>query len=265
MVEEVRAQLLALAPGYAATSRPPAGVRGAALASAAKPDWLRARLLASGRRWRTPDHRVAGTLWWYSATLCLFAEPLAAWLLTGTALDPSPESMVLRERTDLTPVGGQATRVLAASAAGGTGVAEVGVALRRTIELCVSGLAAVGGGGERALWSIAADALAGTLLGTGSAVGAAERAVAAAAELAAAVGPPLPRPRFTRAPMARDVGELLAVGVDGLADRPRRPFVRRGSCCLIYLAGPPANPKCVSCPRQPPADRLLRLAAAAAG
>jgi hypothetical protein len=39
--------------------------------------------------------------------------------------------------------------------------------------------------------------------------------------------------------------------------------VRRASCCLIYEA--PGERKCVSCPRQHPSERRLRLEAQLGG
>nr|WP_042183392.1 (2Fe-2S)-binding protein [Kibdelosporangium sp. MJ126-NF4]CEL15486.1 hypothetical protein [Kibdelosporangium sp. MJ126-NF4]CTQ92112.1 hypothetical protein [Kibdelosporangium sp. MJ126-NF4] len=103
----------------------------------------------------------------------------------------------------------------------------------RTHEMLTSAIASVAkvsGARERQLWAIAADSLATRMLWAGR--------TAHTAEFAAAIGPELPTPRY--------------VDVNG------RQVVRRGSCCLIYL-GSSSEPKCVSCPRQKPADRLARI------
>jgi hypothetical protein len=61
--------------------------------------------------------------------------------------------------------------------------------------------------------------------------------------LAAAVGVPLPAPRYEDVAGAR--------------------FVRRASCCLMYRL--PGGSLCTSCPRRPPAERTAWLRRVAAG
>jgi hypothetical protein len=94
----------------------------------------------------------------------------------------------------------------------------------------IDAVARATGARRRALWAIATDSLANRVLWAGGSPGEALR-------LAALVGPELPTPRY--------------VNVSG------RLVVRRASCCLIYLA--PGEPKCVSCPRQTPEERVRRL------
>jgi ferric iron reductase protein FhuF len=62
-------------------------------------------------------------------------------------------------------------------------------------------------------------------------------ATALAGPLAAAVGAPLPAPRYVDVSGAR--------------------FTRRASCCLLYRL--PHEPLCTSCPRRPPAERQVLL------
>ncbi|MCP2273818.1 (2Fe-2S)-binding protein [Actinokineospora diospyrosa] len=106
-----------------------------------------------------------------------------------------------------------------------------GAALRGVFESVISAVAAVTGAKARTLWAVAADSLANRVLWSG---GTPELALSLAADM-----PELPTPRF--------------VNVNG------RDYVRRGSCCLIYEAT--GGPKCVSCPRQLPEERLARLSA----
>ncbi|HVD26925.1 MAG TPA: (2Fe-2S)-binding protein, partial [Mycobacteriales bacterium] len=94
---------------------------------------------------------------------------------------------------------------------------------------------------ERPLWAIATDSVANRLLALGRAVGDVPAATALAAPLAAAVGAPLPVPRY--------------VDVDGVR------FTRRASCCLLYRM--PHEPMCTSCPRRPPTERQILLEDAA--
>jgi hypothetical protein len=95
----------------------------------------------------------------------------------------------------------------------------------------IRSVAAVSGARERTLWAITTDSLANRLLWAGR--------TASAAEVAASLAPELPAPRYVR--------------VGG------REFVRRVSCCLVYQGADVG--KCVSCPRQTPAERWARLAA----
>ena len=94
---------------------------------------------------------------------------------------------------------------------------------------------------ERPLWAIATDSLANQCLALGRALGDVPTLTRLAAHLAAAIGPPLPAPRYV------DVG--------------RARFTRRASCCLLVEV--PGQAMCTSCPRRPPAERhalLERLA-----
>ena len=90
---------------------------------------------------------------------------------------------------------------------------------------------------ERPLWAIATDSLANQLLTLGRALGNVAAVTALAAPLAAAIGPPLPAPRYV------DVGGSR--------------FTRRASCCLLVEV--PGQAMCTSCPRRPPAERRALL------
>jgi ferric iron reductase protein FhuF len=84
---------------------------------------------------------------------------------------------------------------------------------------------------------IATDSIANRLLAVGQAVGDVGRATALAGPLAAAIGAPLPAPRY--------------VDVRG------RRYTRRASCCLLFRV--PGEPLCTSCPRRPPGERQVLL------
>jgi hypothetical protein len=182
---------------------------------------------------RTPggvERRVAATVWWYSASAVLMAPTLAG-LVTGVPLSARPGDLVLA-------VGPGGLPVAATSSALG---ADPGAGLRELLTTVIPALTEVGSMRARPLWAIATDALAGQLLTLGRAVGAVPTVTALAAPLAAAIGAPLPAPRYV------DVG--------------RARFVRRASCCLVYRL--PGGPLCTSCPRRPPAERRRLLEEAA--
>jgi hypothetical protein len=143
--------------------------------------------------------------------------------------DPALDAMELDLVADGRFLGARSTRRLSG------GPAELGAALAGTLGAAITTIAAVTGARERALGAIATDSIGNRLLWTPDP----ERALALAGPLVAAIGLDLPKPRFVH------------VG--------RTPAVRRASCCLIYEVG---NPKCVSCPRQTPAEREARLRAA---
>jgi len=118
---------------------------------------------------------------------------------------------------------------------------DVAAELRESLGAVVAAVAEAGRMRERPLWAIATDSIANRLLALGRALGDVPRATALAAPLAAAVGAPLPVPRYV------DVGGAR--------------FTRRASCCLLYRV--PHEPMCTSCPRRPPAERHVLLEDAA--
>ena len=94
---------------------------------------------------------------------------------------------------------------------------------------------------ERPLWAIATDSIANQLLALGRALGDVPAVTALAGPLAAAIGAPLPVPRYVDVAGAR--------------------FTRRASCCLVDEL--PGGSLCTSCPRRPPAERHALLEQAA--
>lgn len=227
-------------------------------------EWVRARVGGAAKLYGCARPEVLGTIWWYSLSSVLVApavESLAAWwpgdtepvdrnpttanpasastdrpgMLAPDAArrpslaDPSLEAMELDLVADGRFLGARSTRPLSG------GLPELGAALAGTLGTAIATISAVTGARERALGAIATDSIGNRLLWTPDPEG----AMALAEPLVAAIGLDLPKPRFVR------------VG--------RTPAVRRASCCLIYEVG---NPKCVSCPRQTPAEREARLRAA---
>jgi hypothetical protein len=176
------------------------------------PAWLSAQLSLSTRRYPLGDRATLGVLWWYSASTVLLGP-----FVDG--LNPSLEAITLL----LEPDG----RVLDARSGALSGSAASQV--REMLTAAISSVASVSGARSRQLWAITTDSLANRLLWAGRS--------SSAADIAASIGPELPRPRY--------------VEVNG------REFVRRGSCCLIYQGTTTA--KCTSCPRQTPQTRLERL------
>jgi hypothetical protein len=180
--------------------------------SVTDPVWLSAQLSLSSRRYPLGDRATLGVLWWYSASTVLLGP-----FVDGK--DPSLEAITLLLETD--------GRVLEARSPAFTGSAASSV--REMLTAAISSVAKVSGARARQLWAITTDSLANRLLWAGRS--------STAADIATAIGPELPRPRY--------------VEVNG------RQFVRRVSCCLIYQGT--TTTKCTSCPRQTPEVRLARL------
>ncbi|WP_199430326.1 (2Fe-2S)-binding protein [Qaidamihabitans albus] len=193
--------------------------------------WLREDLDRATRLYGRASPRVLGTIRWYSASSVLVAPPLESLVHTGVALDPALGAITFDMYPDGRYVDARSRRALDGD------VAALGAALGTALEAAVEAIATVTGAPSRALWAVAGDSVANRLLWAGSAVGDPGRAMRLAAEIAEAIGPRLPRPRFVH------------VG--------RKPVVRRASCCLIYEAT--GGEKCASCPRQTPAEREHRL------
>jgi ferric iron reductase protein FhuF len=192
--------------------------------------WTADTLAACAPRQRTDDRRVLATVWWYSVSTVLLTPSLAG-LVTGV-----PLSARLPDTAVSMLAGGLPVAAVSSAPAG-----DVAAELRESLGAVVAAVAEAGRMRERPLWAIATDSIANRLLALGRALGDVPRATALAAPLAAAVGAPLPVPRYV------DVGGAR--------------FTRRASCCLLYRV--PHEPMCTSCPRRPPAERHVLLEDAA--
>ncbi len=192
--------------------------------------WTAEILAVRARHLRSTDRRVLATVWWYSASSVLLTPALAG-LVTGIPLSARLPDLTLSVRADGLPV------AAAASAAG----ADLADDLRTTLRAVVAAVAEAGRMRERPLWAVATDSIANRLLDLGRALGDVPAVTVLAAPLAAAVGAPLPMPRYV--------------------DAGRTCFVRRASCCLLVAV--PHGSLCTSCPRRPPAERRALLERAA--
>lgn len=194
--------------------------------SLADAEWT-AAVLAHRARWqRTADSRVLATVWWYSASTVLLTPALAG-LVTGRPLSARLDDTAVALRPGGHPVAAESTAA----------ATDPGAELRDSLAGVIAAVAVAGRMRERPLWAIATDSLANQLLALGRALGDVPAATALAAPLAAAIGPPLPRPRYV------DVG--------------RARFTRRASCCLLVEV--PGQQMCTSCPRRPSAERRRLL------
>jgi hypothetical protein len=190
-----------------------------------EPGWLRAQIGLAARRYGCAPVEVLGTIWWYSASSVVVAPPLHALASTGRAADPALAAITLDLTADGRLLDARSSRQL------GGGLTELGAALGEALHNAIAAVAAVTGAHSPALWAIATDSIANRLLWNG--------APGLASPLVAAIGRRMPAPRY------------LTFGANLV--------VRRASCCLIYQVD---QPKCVSCPRQLPADRDRRIRAA---
>jgi len=193
-------------------------------AAVTDPAWLSAQLSATARRYRLDRPASVGVLWWYSASSVLLGPPVESLVRGGPVADPALDAVTLFLHPD--------GRVLDARSSGVVAADELGERLAVALSAAVESIAAASGAPEPALRAIATDSLANRVLWAGG-------LPSLAVDLAASAGP-LPVPRYVT------VGGTRAV--------------RRASCCLIYEA--PGLQKCVSCPRQHPAERDRRLRAA---
>lgn len=194
-------------------------------------EWLRSDLERAARMYGPATNRVLGTVRWYSISSVLVAPTLEALVRTGTPMDPALEAVTF-------DVSQQGQVAEARSARPFTGeLTELGTAMRTALADAIETIAVVSGAKPPALWAIAGDSINNRLLWAGTVAGDAAWGTRLAQPLADAIGPPLPRPRYT--------------SVEG------HTVLRRASCCLIYEAT--GGPKCVSCPNQRPEERDRRL------
>jgi ferric iron reductase protein FhuF len=224
-----QAAVAARVPGAGALGlvAPPVGsvVPGPLLAD---PGWTAERVAELGQRYRSDDRRVLATVWWYSLSSVLVTPPLAG-LATGVPLSARLPDLSLTLLAGGTPV--------AAVSAAPWG--DVAAELRETLDAVIGAVAEAGSMRPAPLWAIATDSIANRLLALGRALGDVGAVTALAGPLAAAVGAPLPAPRYV------DVG-------------PRAVrFTQRASCCLLYRL--PHEATCTSCPRRTPFERQVLL------
>ncbi|MDK3257337.1 (2Fe-2S)-binding protein [Blastococcus capsensis] len=225
-----QAEVVARIPGATTLGLvPPPGALPVPAERLADARWL-GDLLAA-RAPRAGAARVHATVWWYSASAVLLA-PVLAGLATGSPLSARPADTTVF-------LGHGGLPVAAVSAVAGGDPAD---GLRECLSAVVPALAAAARMRPRPLWAIAADSLAGGLLTLGRALGDIGAVTALAGPLAAAVGAPLPAPRYVDVAGAR--------------------FTSRVSCCLVDRL--PHGAACLSCPRRPPAERRALLEGAAA-
>ncbi|WP_369132471.1 (2Fe-2S)-binding protein [Modestobacter sp. I12A-02662] len=221
------AAVVARVPGAAALGLlPPPGAAAVPGTLLADPGWTAEVLAVRAVRAGTGDRRVLATVWWYSLSSVLLTPALAG-LVTGRPLSGRLDDTAVHLRAGAAPV--------AATATAGRG--DLAGELRGTLAAVVAAVAGAGGVRERPLWAVATDSLANRLLALGRALGDVPTAAALAGPLAAAVGAPLPAPRYEDVAGAR--------------------FTRRASCCLLYRV--PHEALCTSCPRRHPAERRVLL------
>lgn len=202
--------------------------------------WLREQIRLRGYIWGIDDQFVLGTLWWYSASNWLVMPTVTSWFVTGTALSARLQDVLLFHRPDSRIPGSRSLQL------GPPSLDQLGAQLRESLGQVITAVALITGRGERRLWSFAVDAIVGRILWAAQQTGRVDEVQQQASELVAAIDPDLPRPRLTIVePSRAQSGE-------------RRLHVRRGSCCLLYRV--PGEAKCGTCPRQPPHERLRRLA-----
>lgn len=185
------------------------------------------------QRWSTKDDRVAGTLWWYSASSVVLTALLTRLAEIDLAADPALERLRVHVDADGRIVNAYPGGLLPE-------VAELPGALRAALSPVLATLSEVSGVRLPPLWAITTDAVANTLLRAWRELGTPAKGVEQASWLVAGMGSPLPAARF--------------VELEG------KVLVRRVSCCLIDHAGFAA---CASCPHQEPETRNLRMTAAA--
>jgi hypothetical protein len=224
---ELQASVAARVPGAAALGLvPPPGTPWLPATLLADPSWTAGQLERRAGTTGTDDPRVLATVWWYSASAVLLTPSLAG-LVTGVPLSG---------RLGDTSLSALPGGLLVAAVSSAPGIDLAGE-LRGALAAVIGAVAEAGRMRERPLWAIATDSLANRLLAVGRAVADVARASALAGPLAAAIGAPLPAPRYVDVAGAR--------------------FTRRASCCLLYRV--PHEPLCTSCPRRPPAERQILL------
>jgi ferric iron reductase protein FhuF len=221
-----------------------------------EPGWLAARVERLARS-GGGDRRVAGTLWWYSASLVLLGPPVHALLVEGAGLDLSPSAVRFTVRPS-----DYLENALPGSLLG-PGPEAFGAHLDAALGAVITPLAEVSGATGQSLWAIAADSLATRVLASASVTPAGPAAAPALATAIASSSRCLrPVPSYvevsadTPAVHPRTAVQGLDVHRDPAVPHAPRLYPVRGSCCLLWRV--PAG-KCITCPAQLPEERAARL------
>lgn len=206
---------------------------------------VEAALARSAARWPGVSPSTSATLWWYGSSSTLALVVAAQIAVTGRTVDPSAPTVTLGDTGTVSAM--TSTRTLDAG--------DAPAALATLLDAVTVALSAVPGMSGPSLWAIASDSIAGRALDVATALGRAGEAATLAELLASHPGMHrFPRPRYVDV----DGTGTVRPAPDGDPAAGTRRFVRRSSCCLVFEAG---ESKCVSCPRQLPADRARRWSA----
>lgn len=234
-----------LAPGDADLFRPDPATESIPATRIEDPLWLAEQIRLRGVIWGIESPKVLGTLWWYSASAWLVNPLLASLAITRVALSARLDDVVLHRLPCSRFTGSHST------ATAGTTIDVLADQIAESFDTVITALRPFTGPHARPLWAIGADAIGTRLLWVGRATGQLEAATALLAPIADAIGPRLPRPRYTEIP-------LPASGQEGSAGTYHRA-VERISCCLLYKV--PGKPRCSGCPglrREQRHRRILR-------
>ncbi|AZI57213.1 (2Fe-2S)-binding protein [Nakamurella antarctica] len=195
--------------------------------------WMENQLGLRGEIWRTTDVPVLATLWWYSASHFLVTPSIASLILTGRALSPRLEDLMVHHQLDSRVSGASST----ALAGPGDQIQALAITLAEMFDELIPQVASLARRSEQAMWALATDSLASQALLFGRALHQVPAATRTVSALIEAIDRPMPPARFI------DVAPP-PLGI------LRRRLVHRQSCCLLYRV--PGESLCSSCPRRHP-------------
>ncbi|MCX7538446.1 (2Fe-2S)-binding protein [Corynebacterium sp. P5875] len=271
-MDPVFGQLLAEYPRFLTVLEPAEHSRTVTVDELAEPAVIERAVVAAGEIFGFTDARHAGQLWWFSAVNSLVAPAVTMMVEYDRVpdLDVTTGRLFLRDPADRCddPGAGYWVGFTPGEFAGGSGAAHhaAGEGFARSVRPVVAELSRVAGIRPAPLWAVAADGLAQAAVEAGNGAFDPYLGVRVALRLVSGLAVAVPEGAAVPAPRFLDIagGAVTPTDMDAVAAEEEpdevHTVVKRASCCMIYRS--PTSGKCLSCPRQDPADRERKLIAA---
>ena len=271
-MEPVFGQLLAEYPRFLTALEPAEHSRTLSLDELADPALLDRAVVAAGEIFGVTDPRHAGQLWWFSAVNSLVAPAVTMMVEFDRVpgLDLATGRIFLRDPADRCedPGAGYWIGFTPGEFSAGSEKAHraAGEDFARSVRPVLSELSRVAGIRPAPLWAVTADGMAQAAVEAGNGAFDPYLGVRVALRLVSGLASAAPEDVVVPAPRFLDIsdGAVIPTDMDAVSaeEDPEdvHTVVRRASCCMIYRS--PTSGKCLSCPKQDPAERERKLIAA---
>ncbi|MBI9000152.1 (2Fe-2S)-binding protein [Corynebacterium sp. CCM 9185] len=271
-MDPVFGQLLAEYPRFLTALEPAEHSRTMTVTDLAEPAVIERAVAAAAEIFGIDDPRHAGQLWWFSAVNSLVSPAVTMMVEYDRVpdLDLATGRVFLRDPVDRCDDPGAGYWIGFTPEVFSTGSEEThrraGEGFSRSVGPVVSVLSRVAGIKPAPLWAVAADGLAQAAVEAGNEAFDPYLGVRVASRLVSGLAAATPAGVVVPAPRFFDIvdGTVTPTDMDAVSAEEEpdevHTVVKRASCCMVYRS--PSSGKCLSCPRQDPAERERKLIAA---